>query len=115
MDIYQLGPKIILPKVGKNRLGQATTSPGSCQYFVFHTKTQMAGPFKSYQDAFATAEEMIGRHYTKKDLEKVMNEPAILARDLQTHKGMIEAGSKVTIVGTSIVGPPCCPKTALCC
>ena len=39
-----------------------------------------------------------------------MNEPAILARDLQTHKGMIEAGSKVTIVGTSIVGPPCCPR-----
>ena len=42
--------------------------------------------------------------------EKIMNEPAILARDLQTHKGMIEAGSKVTIVGTSIVGPPCCPR-----
>ena len=39
-----------------------------------------------------------------------MNEPAILARDLQTHKGMIEAGSKVSIVGTSIVGPPCCPR-----
>tara|TARA_B100000780_G_C21051785_1_gene422411 strand:- start:557 stop:745 length:189 start_codon:yes stop_codon:yes gene_type:complete len=39
-----------------------------------------------------------------------MNEPAILARNLQTHKGMIEAGSRVTIVGTSIVGPPCCPK-----
>ena len=39
-----------------------------------------------------------------------MNEPAIVARDLQTQKGMIEAGSKVTIVGTSIVGPPCCPR-----
>ena len=39
-----------------------------------------------------------------------MNEPAILARNLQTHKGLLEAGSRVTIVGTTIVGPPCCPK-----
>ena len=39
-----------------------------------------------------------------------MNEPGILARNLQTHKGLLEAGSKVTIVGTTIVGPPCCPK-----
>ena len=62
--------KIILPKVGKNRQGKATTSPGSCEYFVFHTKTQMAGPFKSYQQAYATAEEMVGKHYTKKDLKK---------------------------------------------
>ena len=39
-----------------------------------------------------------------------MNEPAILAKSLQTHKGLLEAGSRVTIVGKSIVGPPCCPK-----
>mgnify|MGYP001250868586 CR=1 FL=1 len=39
-----------------------------------------------------------------------MSEQAILLKDLQTHKGMLEAGSKVTIVGKNIVGPPCCPR-----
>ena len=38
-----------------------------------------------------------------------MNESAKLAKDLQTHKGMLKAGTTVTIVGKSIVGPPCCP------
>ena len=39
-----------------------------------------------------------------------MNEPANLAKDIQTHKGLLKAGTRVTIVGTTIVGPPCCPK-----
>ena len=39
-----------------------------------------------------------------------MSEIGILAKDLQTHKGMLKAGSTVKIVGTNIVGPPCCPK-----
>ena len=62
--------KIILPKVGKNRMGQKTTSKGSCEYFVYHTKTKMAGPFKSFQEAYNTAEEMVVKHQTKKDLKK---------------------------------------------
>ena len=61
---------VLLPREGKNRLGQKTTTPGSCEYFVYHTKTKMAGPFKSFVAAMNTAEEMIGRHYTKKDLKK---------------------------------------------
>ena len=38
-----------------------------------------------------------------------MNEPANLAKDVQTHKGVLKAGTRVTIVGTTIAGPPCCP------
>ena len=62
--------KIVLPKEGKNRLGQKTTTPGSCEYFVYHTKTQMAGPFKSCKDAENEANNMISKHFTKKDLKK---------------------------------------------
>tara|TARA_R110000796_G_scaffold109968_2_gene221398 strand:- start:495 stop:749 length:255 start_codon:yes stop_codon:yes gene_type:complete len=63
--------KIILPKVGRNTKGEKMHQKGSCEYFVYHTNTKMAGPFKSYKDAFTTAEEMIGRHHTKKDLKKL--------------------------------------------
>ena len=62
--------KIILPRVGKNHKGEKIEKQGSCEYFVYHTNTKMAGPFKSYKAAFSTAEEMIGRHHTKKDLKK---------------------------------------------
>ena len=51
-------------------MGQKTTTPGSCNYFVYHTKTQMAGPFTSFLVAMKTAEDMVGKHFTKKDLKK---------------------------------------------
>ena len=70
IDYLSIRAKIVLPKVGKNRMGQQTTSPGSCDYFVYHTKTQMAGPFKSCKDAENEAYNMISKHFTKKDLKK---------------------------------------------
>lgn len=70
VDYLSIRAKIVLPKVGKNRMGQKTTTPGSCNYFVYHTKTQMAGPFTSFLVALKTAEEMVGKHFTKKDLKK---------------------------------------------
>ena len=62
--------KIVLPKVGKNRMGQKTTTPGSCNYFVYHTIYKYIGPFKSCKDAENEAYNMISKHFTKKDLKK---------------------------------------------
>ena len=62
--------KIVMPSNRKNLKGALTSFPGSSEWFVYHTNTQMAGPYKSHKDAETEAYNMIDKHFTKKDLKK---------------------------------------------
>jgi len=62
--------KIVMPTSRKNLKGDIISFPGSSEWFVYHTKTQMAGPYKSHKDAETEAYNMISKHFTKKDLKK---------------------------------------------
>ena len=62
--------KIVMPRIRKNNRGEQISLPGSTEWFVYHTKTQMAGPYKSHKDAETEAYNMISKHFTKKDLKK---------------------------------------------
>jgi len=62
--------KVVQPQRKKNFKGEWVMTPGSVDYFVYHTKTQMAGPYKNSKDAENEAYNMISKHYTKKDLKK---------------------------------------------
>ena len=62
--------KIVMPRIRKNNRGEQISLPGSTEWFVYHTKTQMAGPYKSHKDAETEAHNMISKHFTKKDLKK---------------------------------------------
>ena len=62
--------KIVQPQRKKNFKGEWVMTPGSVTYFVYHTKTQMAGPYKTHKDAETEAYNMISKHFTKKDLKK---------------------------------------------
>ncbi len=51
--------KIVMPKKMVNRLGESQMSQGSCEWFVYHTKHKMAGPFQSQKQATESANELI--------------------------------------------------------
>ena len=59
VDYLSLRQKIVMPKKMVNRLGESQMSKGSCEWFVFHTKHKLAGPFKSQSAAMDKANELI--------------------------------------------------------
>ena len=70
IEYLSIRAKIVHPQRKKNYKGEWIMTPGSVDYFVYHTKTKMSGPYKNCKDAENEANNMISKHLTKKDLKK---------------------------------------------
>tara|TARA_Y100001963_G_scaffold139142_1_gene204686 strand:- start:173 stop:427 length:255 start_codon:yes stop_codon:yes gene_type:complete len=59
LDIRQ---KIDMPKTRRLNNGEKQTIPGKVDVFVYHSKHQLAGPFKGKDAAVSKAKELIDKN-----------------------------------------------------